>query len=56
MELPFVFTQQMYILVKKKLKIGIVESIEHNKKSVKEARSTTGSVAVRIKGDVTAGR
>ena len=34
-----------------KLKIGIVETIEVNKKSIKEARKKTGSVAIRIKGD-----
>lgn len=41
-----------------KMKIGVVESIEINKKSLKEARSTTGSVAIRVKtdGNLTAGR
>lgn len=39
-------------------KIGLVESIEHNKKSIKEAKQLTGSVAVCIKGDssIMAGR
>ena len=33
------------------VKIGIVESIQMNKKSIPEARKKNGSVAVRIKGD-----
>lgn len=33
-----------------KLKIGVVESIEANKKSVPFARKETGSVAIRISG------
>lgn len=41
-----------------RLKVGIVESIELNKKTVKEARKETGSVAIRVKtdGNLTAGR
>lgn len=41
-----------------KLKLGVVESIELNKKSLKEARKETGSVAIRVKtdGNLTAGR
>ena len=40
------------------MKIGIVESIELNKKALKEARKETGSVAIRVKtdGNLTAGR
>lgn len=34
-----------------KVKIGIVESIEHNHKKLKEARKATGSVAISIGGD-----
>jgi translation initiation factor 5B len=42
----------------KKLKLGVVETIELNKKSIKEARKETGSVAIRIKGpdNIMAGR
>jgi len=41
-----------------KMKIGVIESIELNKKALKEARKETGSVAVRVKtdGNLTAGR
>lgn len=41
-----------------KLKIGQIESIELNKKQLKEARKETGSVAVRVKvvDNLTAGR
>ena len=40
------------------MKIGVIESIELNKKALKEARKETGSVAVRVKtdGNLTAGR
>lgn len=43
---------------KNKLKVGVVESVELNKKSLKEARKETGSVAIRVKtdGNLTAGR
>lgn len=33
------------------IKVGYVESIEHNHKKLKEARKTTGSVAISIGGD-----
>lgn len=33
-----------------KLKIGVVESIESNKKSIPSAKKETGNVAIRIKG------
>ena len=33
------------------VKLGVVESIEHNHKKLKEARKTTGSVAISIAGD-----
>ena len=33
------------------MKLGIVESIEHNHKKLKEARKNTGSVAISIGGD-----
>jgi translation initiation factor 5B len=33
------------------VKVGYVESIEHNHKKLKEARKTTGSVAISIGGD-----
>lgn len=36
---------------KEGIKIGVVESIEFNKKPLKEARKKTGSVAIRIKTD-----
>ena len=36
---------------REKLRIGVVESIEANHKSLKEARKKHGSVAIRIKGD-----
>lgn len=36
---------------KDKLRIGYVESIEHNHKKLKEARKETGSVAICIAGD-----
>jgi translation initiation factor 5B len=44
--------------VEKVLKLGVVESIEHNHKKVQEARKKTGSVAVAIGGDpsIMAGR
>ena len=35
----------------KMIKLGIVESIEHNHKKLKEARKATGSVAVSLGGD-----
>lgn len=40
------------------LKLGVVESIESNHKTIKEARSSTGAVAIRVKtdGKLTAGR
>jgi translation initiation factor 5B len=40
------------------VKIGTVESIEHNHKKLKEARKNTGSVAISIGGDpsIMAGR
>ena len=42
----------------KPLKLGTVESIEHNHKKLKEARKNTGSVAISIGGDpsVSSGR
>ena len=42
----------------KKLKVGTVESIELNHKQLKEARHSTGSVAIMVKGEqnVLAGR
>jgi translation initiation factor 5B len=36
---------------KDQIKVGVVESIEFNKNSIKEARRKTGSVAIRIKSD-----
>jgi translation initiation factor 5B len=33
------------------LKLGIVQSIENNKKPVKEARAKDGSVAIKIQND-----
>jgi translation initiation factor 5B len=34
-----------------RIKVGIVESIEHNHNKLKEARKNTGSVAISIGGD-----
>ena len=41
-----------------KMRIGVVESIEANHKTIKEARPSTGAVAIRLKADgkLTAGR
>lgn len=33
------------------MKLGVVESIEFNHKKLKEARKTTGSVAISLGGD-----
>ena len=48
----------IYIKKKQHLKLGVVESIESNHKTIKEARSSTGAVAIRVKtdGKLTAGR
>ena len=33
------------------MKLGVVDSIEHNHKKLKEARKNTGSVAISLIGD-----